>query len=99
MSLPDGYATLLGERGVNLSGGQRQRLALARSLLAAPDVLVLDEAKSAIDGATERAIRDATLARNRAMGRTEFFSWKEDAFVSKVTLRRSLRRMRVSFTC
>lgn len=69
-SLPDGYDTMLGERGVNLSGGQRQRLALARSLLAAPDVLVLDEATSAVDDATERAIRDATLARSRRDGIT-----------------------------
>ncbi|MFI0484445.1 ABC transporter ATP-binding protein [Actinomadura sp. 9N215] len=59
-ALPDGYDTVVGERGLTLSGGQRQRIALARGLLTAPRVLVLDDATSAVDTATEAAIH-ATL--------------------------------------
>ena len=56
--LPDGYDTLIGERGVNLSGGQRQRVALARALIAGARVLVLDDPLSAVDTETERMLVD-----------------------------------------
>lgn len=58
-TLPDGFDTVVGERGVQLSGGQKQRIALARALLAEPCVLVLDDPLSAVDARTERSILDA----------------------------------------
>jgi ATP-binding cassette subfamily B protein len=59
MSFPDGYATVVGERGVTLSGGQRQRIALARAFLNNPRILILDDSTSAIDSATEDQIQRA----------------------------------------
>src|SRR3954452_12268687 len=59
VSLPDGYDTLVGERGVTLSGGQRQRLAIARALVMDPRVLILDDATSSVDATTEAAIKRA----------------------------------------
>jgi ATP-binding cassette subfamily B multidrug efflux pump len=70
VGLPDGYDTVVGQRGVNLSGGQKQRIAIARALLTQPAVLILDDTTSAVDVETEGKIQDA-LAR-QSKGWTSF---------------------------
>ena len=77
----DGYETVVGERGVTLSGGQRQRVALARALLKDPDVLVLDDALSAVDTSTEARILEA-LERRRGRTTTIIVSHRLSSVVS-----------------
>ncbi|HVE67982.1 MAG TPA: ABC transporter ATP-binding protein [Solirubrobacteraceae bacterium] len=69
-ALPEGYDTLIGERGLTLSGGQRQRLAIARAILADPRILILDDATSSVDASTEQEIKSAL--REVMAGRTTF---------------------------
>jgi ATP-binding cassette subfamily B protein len=69
-NLPDGYDTLVGERGLTLSGGQRQRVAIARALIAEPRILILDDATSSVDARTEAAIKRGL--REVMEGRTTF---------------------------
>jgi len=69
-SLPDGYDTYVGERGVKLSGGQKQRISIARVFLKNPPVLILDEATSALDNESERLVQQSL--ERLAKGRTTF---------------------------
>jgi ATP-binding cassette subfamily B protein len=68
--LPDGYDTMVGERGLTLSGGQRQRIAIARALITDPRILILDDATASVDATTERQIKQAL--REVMKGRTTF---------------------------
>jgi ATP-binding cassette subfamily B protein len=72
MTLPNGYASPVGEQGRNLSGGQRQRIALARLVMQSPNLLLLDEATSALDAPTEQRV--ITNLRAKFAGKTIFFA-------------------------
>jgi len=70
MTFPDGYLTKVGERGLRLSGGEKQRVAIARTILKDPKIIMLDEATSALDGETEQKIQSKLITGNFGKGRT-----------------------------
>ena len=70
MSLPNGYETDIGQRGIKLSGGQKQRLSIARVFLKNPPILIFDEATSALDNESEKIVQDSL--EKLAKGRTVF---------------------------
>jgi ATP-binding cassette subfamily B protein len=93
VGLPDGYDTLVGERGMRLSGGERQRVSLARAFLKDAPILVLDEPTSAVDGATEGLIVDAL--RRLMCGRTTFMIAHRPAALDLCDVRFELESGRV----
>jgi len=70
MAFPDGYMTKVGERGLRLSGGEKQRVAIARTILKNPKIIMLDEATSALDGETEQKIQSKLISGKFGTGRT-----------------------------
>jgi ATP-binding cassette subfamily B protein len=94
LRLPEGYDTIIGERGVTLSGGQRQRLAIARALLTDPGILIIDDATSAIDSATEDKIQGAI--QSAAAGRTTVLITHRLSQIRRADLVIVLRQGRVS---
>lgn len=94
-SLPDGYETVIGERGIRLSGGQRQRLGLARAIYKRAPVLVLDEATSGLDEATEAAVIDS-LDELRKQGRTIIIIAHRRSTIARVDLVVTLEKGRIA---
>jgi ATP-binding cassette subfamily B protein len=93
IELPDGYETVVGERGMRLSGGERQRIALARAFLKDAPVLILDEPTSSVDVETESLIMDAM--RRLMAGRTTFMIAHRLSTLDYCDLRLELRNGRV----
>jgi ATP-binding cassette, subfamily B, multidrug efflux pump len=84
--LPQGYDTIIGERGVGLSGGQRQRISIARALLIEPSILLLDESTSAVDAETESAIREGLAESVRRRSSTVFVITRRPATLRNADL-------------
>jgi ATP-binding cassette subfamily B protein len=93
IALPEGYETIVGERGVTLSGGQRQRMAIARALLMDPRILILDDSTSSVDVRTEQLIQQALD--NLMQGRTTFIIAQRLASVRRADLILVLDRGRI----